>query len=43
MHQVDVRRQCKVDGRAFANDFFDLGANGCVSLFDDTIALTSVS
>jgi hypothetical protein len=41
--QVDVRRCIKVDERRFPADHFDLSGNGCVSLYDNIMSLTSVS
>lgn len=41
--QVDLRRCVKVDQRQFLNDHFDLSGNACVSLYDNILALTSVS
>jgi hypothetical protein len=40
--QVDVARGIKVSERRYTWDAFELMGNACVSLFDDTLALTAV-
>lgn len=41
--QVDLHRCMKVDERRFTRDYFDLTGNACASLYDNVLALTSVS
>jgi hypothetical protein len=41
--QVDLQRSMKVGERRFIRDYFDLAGNACASLYDNVLALTSVS